>query len=673
MKILQFPLSRITICFAGGILFGAVFVPGNDVALLTVASAMLALVVCSIISRKKPSALYFGICVCVVSFSIGTVTQLLHSEAFNTHHYTKQKVNADTGHLIEVVLREKLKSTAKNQRFVAIVHSVDRFQSTGKLLVNIRLDSARTPYSIGDKLRFYTKIFANQPPLNPDQFDYGRYLSNKNIFASAYLQPIDIHVAKSPEKSIWYYADRIRKRILTNLQQSNFRQKELNVLAALILGQQQDISPDVLRNYQFAGAVHILSVSGLHVGFIVLFLNFGLKLLPKKPWVSFLNIVIVILGLWSFAVVAGLSPSVVRSVTMFSFVAIGMHLKRSTNIYHTLLVSIFLILLFQPSFLFDVGFQLSYIAVLAIVWLQPMLANVWTPKSKPVRYFANIFTVSIAAQLGAFPLSLYYFHQFPGLFFITNLVIIPFLGVIMAAGVLVMVIAAFAVPPPILTQFLQYCLLLLNTIIGRIASVESFILKDIPFNLQMLVTMYVLIVLLIFWIKKPSFQNLVLALFATLGFQMACLTTRWNNNHITEMIVFNVRQKSQIAIRNGGQLTIYNRDSIADNNINAYQTANFIAAAKRFQVSNTLFFKQKKILLIDSAAVVPAKVAADVVILTQSPKLNLDRTLQTFKPKIVIADGSNYKSYVALWKQTCIKKKIPFHATAEKGFYRIVD
>jgi competence protein ComEC len=108
---------------------------------------------------------------------------------------------------------------------------------------------------------------------------------------------------------------------------------------------------------------------------------------------------------------------------MFSFVAIGYQL-RSVNVYHTLLVSIFLILLFQP-FLFDVGFQLSYIALFFIIWLQPLLASIWSPRNKPLKYIWGILTVSFAAQIGTMPLSIYYFHQFPGLFFITNLAVIP--------------------------------------------------------------------------------------------------------------------------------------------------------------------------------------------------------------------------------------------------------
>ena len=179
----------------------------------------------------------------------------------------------------------------------------------------------------------------------------------------------------------------------------------------------------------------------------MLFVTFILKPLPNTKRGSFIKLLIILASLSIFGIIAGLAPSVVRSVTMFSFVAIGNHLRRSVNIYHTLLVSILIILLFEPSFLFDVGFQLSYIALFFIIWLQPLLASIWLPKNKITKYIWDILTVSFAAQIGTLPLSIYYFHQFPGLFFVTNLVIIPLLSIIMVLGVLVMVLAAFGYVP----------------------------------------------------------------------------------------------------------------------------------------------------------------------------------------------------------------------------------
>ena len=219
-----------------------------------------------------------------------------------------------------------------------------------------------------------------------------------------------------------------------------------------MLGQRQDISKEIYNSYTQAGAIHILAVSGLHVGIILLLLNFIFKPLIYFKNGNYIKLIVIVLILWSYAVIAGLSASVVRAVTMFTAVAIGMHLKRPTNVYNTLTISAFFLLLFKPMFLFDVGFQLSYLAVLAIVIIQPMLEKLWKPKFKLIDFFWKIFTVTIAAQFGIIPVSLYYFHQFPGLFFLSNLVIIPCLGFILGFGILIIILGLLNLLPNFLAS-----------------------------------------------------------------------------------------------------------------------------------------------------------------------------------------------------------------------------
>jgi competence protein ComEC len=371
-----------------------------------------------------------------------------------------------------------------------------------------------------------------------------------------------------------------------------------------------------------------------------------------------------------------LAPSVVRSVAMFSFVAIGMYLRRSTNIYHTLLVSILLILLFQPSFLFDVGFQLSYVALFFILWLQPLLAQLWVPKNKVVNYFWEILTVSFAAQIGAFPLSIYYFHQFPGLFFVTNLVIIPFVTVIMGLGVLVMVLAVFDYVPLFLAKGLEWSIFILNKIINAIASLEQFIIRDIPFNWTILLSLYLLIISLVLWFKKPSFKKLLLALTTVILFQITYFEIHWTNQSQKEFVIFHSKKNTLITERNGENSTLFANDSLLrtaseNKTLTSYLMGNFSYLKSKEKLQNTLYFQDKKILVLDSLGVYPKNSTPDIVVLTQSPKINMDRMFQTLKPEMVVADGSNYKTYISLWEATCLKNKIPFHATGEKGFYKL--
>ncbi|HEU4497611.1 MAG TPA: ComEC/Rec2 family competence protein, partial [Flavobacterium sp.] len=424
---------------------------------------------------------------------------------------------------------------------------------------------------------------------------------------------------------------------------------------------------------QLAGAVHILSVSGLHVGFIMIAIGFLLKPLPKTKAAELFKLAAIITFLWLFALIAGFSPAVTRSAVMFSFVAVGRYANRKTNIFHTLIASMFFILLFQPSFIFDVGFQLSYSALFFIVWLKPLFDKVWNPDNKIMRYLWGILTVSFAAQIGTFPLSVYYFHQFPGLFFVTNLLVLPLLGVILALGIFVMIWAYVSAVPQFVAKAFEYGIFILNRIISWVASLETFVFRDISFSLPMMAASYLLILALGVWLMKPHFKKLAAALASLIVLQAVCLGTRYHNQRQEEFIVFNVKSNTVITERKGENLILYADSLLAkdaiDFAVKPYLVKNSVSISKIKEVPNLNYFGHKKIFIIDSLGIIPDNVSPDILILRRSPKINLERLLQHCRPKAVVADASNYKTYEKRWKETCIKEKIPFHSTREKGYY----
>ena len=668
---------KITIWFVLGIVFSSYFNSNPATTFIFIGIFFVAFIATLYLSKKDfIQKVYFGIVTYLLFFQIGCFTHVIHNEFYNETNYVHLIKNETDYHSIELVLREKLKGNEKVDKYIGLVKKVDDKNCSGRILVQIHDAHEDSRIQIGSNIQIYGKCILNKKSLNPNQFDYGKYLNNKSIFGQIYTNANSIKVSDKIDKNIWYYSDRLRNNIVANLQNNNFSKNELQVVNALILGQQQDISKEILKDYQYAGAIHILSVSGLHVGFILLFITFLLKPLPKNKLGNSIRLFTIIICLWGFAILAGLSPSVIRSVTMFSFVAVGLHLKRSTNIFNTLLVSMFLILFFQPSFLFDVGFQLSYLSLFFILWLQPLISNLWMPKNKIVSYFWDILTVSFAAQIGAFPLSIYYFHQFPGLFFITNLIIIPFLILIMGLGVLVMVMAAFNFVPLLTMKSLEFCIYYLNKIINWVASFEQFIIKDIPINWQVLICLYVLIIAFVILFKKPTYPKIVFAFISVLLFQSTLLITRWEIQNQQEFIVFNSWKNTLITERNGDKVTVYGNqrtiDKLASNTVlKSYLIANSSSITGINKMQNLYYFNNKKIMVIDSFGVYSKQINPDIIILRQSPKINLERLIQVNPPKLIVADASNYKTTIQLWKSICIKKKIPFHATAEKGFYKL--
>jgi competence protein ComEC len=677
MKVLQFPLARITIGFLTGILVAYYFKPPVSFVFSFLFIASCVFVIAYFLSKRDSvNAIYFGLATYFLAFNIGTSTQIIHTDSFQKSNYIHHNSIFEKPHLVSVTIREKLRSSAYNDRYIVLVNQIDDAATTGRILLNVRKDSLNHPFEIGSHLQIIGSLYQNSPAKNPNQFDYGKYLESKQIYAQIYADVSDVKIGSIIQKDIWYYTSRLRTKIIRNLEKSNFNKAELHVAIALILGQQQDISPEIIRDYQFAGAVHILSVSGLHIGFILLFVTFLLKPFPNTRRGSFLKLIIILFSLASFGLIAGLAPSVLRSVTMFSFVAIGMYLRRSTNIFHTLLVSMLLILLVQPSFLFDVGFQLSYVALFFILWLQPLLAQLWTPKNVIANYFWEILTVSFAAQIGAFPLSIYYFHQFPGLFFVTNLVIIPFLSVIMGLGVLVMVLAVFDFVPLFLAKSLEWSIYILNKIINSIASLEQFIIQEIPFNWQLMLSIYLIIVATIVWFNKPSFKRLVLAFLSIIILQITYFQTHWIIQDQKELVIFSSKKSSLIAERKGENIILYANDSLLitahkNKTLASYLMGNFSSLKTKKRLQNLIYFDGNKILIVDSLGIYSKDIRPDIAVFIQSPKINFERFLQITKPKIVVADASNFRTIQKHWKATCLKEKIPFHATGEKGFYKL--
>ncbi|GAA3764014.1 ComEC/Rec2 family competence protein [Flavobacterium ginsengiterrae] len=601
---------------------------------------------------------------------------LFHTDTFDKSNYTHTKTAFEKPQFITFTLREKLKSNDYNDRYIGLINSINNTNYSGSIIVNVQKDSLKNPLIIGNSIRVKTTLQKTSSSKNPNQFDYAQYLANKQIYAQLYCKKSEIQISRTLQKDIWYYSGRLHSRILKNLESAHFSKDEMNVALALILGQQQEISADIIKDYQYSGATHVLSVSGLHVGFIMLFIMFILKPIPNTRKGSAIKLVSILISLAGFAVISGLSPSVLRSVVMFSFVAIGNHLRRSGNIYHTLLVSILLILLFEPYFLFDAGFQLSYLALFFIVWLQPELDKIWKPKNKIIVYIWNAITVSFAAQIGTLPLCLYYFHQFPGLFFVTNIIILPVLSFIMIAGIIVMIIAIFKSPPDILVYIFEKSIFILNQLIHYVASFESFVIQGISFNFYYLITLYLVIISTTIWSKKPGYNKLLVVFISVISFQLSLLYTKKEISNQEELIVYNVKKNTLISTRNGQNITLFASDTTTDKStknsiFNSYLIGNFGVLNKSKQIKNVLFFKGHKISVIDSTGIYENKKNPEILILTQSPKINLERLLTELHPEIIVADGSNSYALQKLWQTSCNKKNIPFHATAEKGFYRL--
>lgn len=577
--------------------------------------------------------------------------------------------------LITIKVDKVLKSNLYYHKYVGSVAKVGRQETIGSVLMNVQKDSANQPLEVGTIMLLKPDFLTIPKPLNPYQFNYKNYLVKQGIYNQVFIRNSAFIIFKSKEVSLYSVADEIRNSIEKALIKNGFKGEQLAVIKALILGQRNDISKELIQDYTRAGAIHILAVSGLHVGIILLILSAIFKPLEKLRKGKLLKIILIVLLLWFFAIIAGLSPSVVRAVTMFTAVAIGMTFQRKTLVLHSLITSMFVLLLVKPMFLFDVGFQLSYLAVFSIVTIQPKLSSFWKPRWFVVNKFWQLFTVSIAAQIGVVPISLYYFHQFPGLFMLSNLVIIPFVGIILMGGIMVIVLSVLNLLPSILATIYNGIISLMNGFVNWISLQESFLITEISFSATKLIISYCCLGLGYFFLRKNSFKRTFAFLLAILLFQLSLFYEKHQKETDNELLIFHKSRQTIVGENYSGSLRIYHDlDSLQvlqQSSIKDYKIGKKINEVKYFNyIPNAIIYKKEVILIIDNLGVYEIEnIQSPIVLLTQSPKINLERLIKEIKPKQIIADGSNYKSQVVHWKLICDKNKIPFYYTGEEGAF----
>lgn len=322
---------------------------------------------------------------------------------------------------------------------------VERHNHTA--LLYLSKDSASTTLKRGDRLWVHARLMPPTNNGNPDEFDYVRYFLRKGGSATAYVPDGHWQVAgHETSRTLPQVASDYRKKVTELYQRLGFQGDNLAVLSALTVGDKENLSADILETYSIAGASHVLALSGLHIGFLYALLSFFLSYIWKR-WNFFkpFGLIVIILLLWTFAFFTGLSSSVVRAVMMCSLASISLLQAGKSLTLNTLAATAFLMLLYNPLWLFNVGFQLSFTAVSAIVLIQPKLYALLTIPHRLLRYVWGLLTVSVAAQIGTAPLVIFYFHRFSTHFLLTNLWVIPMVTVILYSAILMLLLTPFPI------------------------------------------------------------------------------------------------------------------------------------------------------------------------------------------------------------------------------------
>lgn len=393
---------------------------------------------------KGITGLLFYVFCCFFGISVF----LLNKQSLNRHYFGKYSPTYLKGHI-----SNEPQTNGFIMRFQLTVGQGYQQNSwqlrNGKLLVGLRLNKNRPiKLNYGDEILLFSQHQEIEPPYNPAEFNFKAWLAHQNIYHQVFMnqnQLVQLH--SQGGNPILKYAITLRQKQVSVYRNLIHNDEAFAVASTLILGYRSDLSPETLAAYSKTGTIHALSVSGMHVGIIYIFLNWALFFLERKPILKIVKLLLICLLIWYYALLTGLSPSVLRSAVMLSIYIIAKSLNRSTNAYNIIAFTAFCLLVYDPLLLWDVGFELSFLAVFGLIYLQPKIYRWFYLKNKWLDKLWSATAISLAAQLATFPSSIYYFHQFPLYFIISNLFILLPITVLMYLGIIILMLRLYFLAP----------------------------------------------------------------------------------------------------------------------------------------------------------------------------------------------------------------------------------
>lgn len=420
--------------------------------------------------------------------------------------------------------------------------------ATGSVMAYFEKNKHSLNLNYGDVIAFYEPPKLVEPPSNPEQFDYQKYLSRKGILRQVYLKDESWDLLKDKRVNpIYSFSYNLRDFLLATIRELGISDDEYSVAAAILLGYDDTLPTELRQKYVAAGSMHILCVSGMHVGVIFMVFSYMLGFLDKrKRGQNVTKQILLLVLIWFYALLAGLAPSILRSTIMLSFVIVGDMIKRNGILLNSLAASAFLLLCIDPANLFNVGFLLSYCAVIGIVTLQKPIYNIFYVKPKFLDKVWEMTSVTLAAQLATAPLSIYYFHQFPTYFWLSNLFMGPISAIVITGG-MVMLMVFFI---PYINIGVAFCvkwlIYAMNFIVSWIETMPLSMIKGLYINsleFICLIIAFVLLMMLVEHRKKPFLFGILSML---LIFSVSQLTSAVIQRDKMSITVYSVNKASAI-------------------------------------------------------------------------------------------------------------------------------
>ena len=582
-------------------------------------------------------------------------------------------------------LVEKTRSFKADGWVMAVFNGKQQQAATGKLLLYFSKDSTAPALHYGQFILIRKPLQPIKNSGNPGAFNYQRYAAFQQLYHQLFLKPGDwITTDKVQANAFYTFLYHSRAYVLNALQRyiSNTHQ-ELGIAEALLIGYKEDLDKDLVQAYSNTGVVHIIAISGLHLGLIYAVLLWILNRLPFIKRSRHVKVILLISCLWLFSLLTGGSASVLRSAVMFTVIIVGKYYFKQSSVYNSLAASAFILLCYNPFYLWDVGFQLSYLAVIGIVALQPPLYHSVYFKNKWVLKIWQMISITLAAQVAAFPICIYYFHQFPNMFLFTNLLVVPLSTIILFGEIFLVMVATFK-PVAIFAGLLLTGLIrIMNGLILFFSSFSFSVMDNIYANMFTTWLLYGFLFFFCAWLLQKNKKILRVSLFCLAGFAILHTYARIELNQQQKLVIYNVSQHKAVDFIDQEKYVFAGDDELKQEGLlqNFHlKPARIALQASKPQVqlpalANHLFYWQfynKKMIFIDSTLVlepVDTVIPVDLILISHNPSINIKDILKAVKPAIVVFDASNNLWKIQNWKKECEQLLLRCHSVAEQGAF----
>lgn len=546
------PLLKLLLPFIIGILISHFIEVTITIALIFAVGSIVLLGISFVLLRVIGKCQLLNLSVIVVFISVGILVFSIHKEqvafpgTFKSEALVFQPDDIPVTTEKWTQVRVNIKSYKSGNNWYALnKKAIIYLKNSGKLIAILP----------GAEYLITSKPVKVGQPETPYHFDYNNYLKNQGISGIAYVSDNQIVKVQAKSLSLWERILFFRQHLLFQVDKCGFNNEQKALVNSLVLGYRADLDSEIKSAFAIAGVMHFLSVSGLHVGIVYLFISYLLFFLKGSERILILKSIIILLGIWSYSILTGFSSPVIRSAIMFSIFEVAKLIKREGGGFNILFASALIILLFDPFQLFDVGFQLSYCAMAGIFMFYTPFNNLIYSKYKIVNIIWSTIAISMAAQLITLPLTLYYFNQFPTYFLIANILILPFSGILLSTGIIVIALSYFPVVSTFSVIALKGMLWVLVFIVSFIEKLPGSAISGIPFFIESAILMLLLVILLFVIFKTHSPVSLFSFLTVSLLFVFSISYRSIRSNSTAKIIVHNSNKGVLISIIDNNRLT----------------------------------------------------------------------------------------------------------------------